>query len=451
MKKFLLIKLFICLLFVISTTYAETLVVPLICSPGLSTTDRTVQCIFDGVDTTENNDEHEAMTLLDTTPVSLDAAENYYEITFENSTLPHLPEKLFEQVVKLRTLRACDSGVEELQEEVFGSAKHLRKLFLARNKLEKLHASSFKGAKDLGLIDMSFNNIVTIEQMTFDELKYLSYVNLSNNQIDFVDADLFKSNSMLLNIDLSNNHLKNLELQLGSVTSIDASYNMIENFWMEQVEAKLNDQYYSKFYVKIFLSHNQVHQFKVDKRFKVRHLALDHNNITDLSDLRDRLPDHIEILDMSFNDIGPLSQDTFQNLFNLRNLYIHHTQLTLTDPYVFLGLVNLTELDLSFNHLGVIPSNAFINLKSIELLKLDGNSLTELDVDHFPDRVFAVSLYHNDWQCEYLEKIFDKLREHNQVHVPPATPEFETDLIGMGNGNSSSVEVTNINGVTCTE
>lgn len=444
MKKFAL-KIFL-ITFFVSPIFCETLVVPLICSPELSTTDRTVQCIFDGVDLTENDDEE--MTVLDTTLVQLDD-KNYYEIKFENSTLPHLPKKLFEQVVKLRTVRACDSGVEELQQDVFASAKHLRKLFLARNKLEKLKVTSFKGANDLGLIDLSFNHIVTIDQETFDELKYLSYVNLSHNQIDFVDADLFKANRMLLNIDLSHNQLKNLELQMGSVTSIDASHNMIENFWMEQVEAKLIDQYYSKFYVKIFLSHNQINQFKVDKRFKVRHLALDHNKVANLSDLRDWLPDHIEIIDLSFNDIGPLSQDTFQNLYNLRNLYIHHTQLQLTDPYVFLGLVNLTELDLSFNHLDTIPSSAFINLKSIELLKLDGNSLTELDVDHFPDRVFAVSLFHNNWQCDYLEKIFDKLRERNQVHVP-ATPELDTDLMGVANGNSSA-EITNINGVTCTE
>lgn len=192
-----------------------------------------------------------------------------------------------------------------------------------------------------------------------------------------------------------------------------------------------------------------MNQFKIDKRFKVRHLALDHNKIVELTDLRDRLPDHVEILDLSHNDIGPLSQDTFQNLYNLRNLYIHHTQLQITDSYVFLGLVNLTELDLSFNHLESVPSNAFMNLKSIELLKLDGNSLTELDVDHFPDRVFAVSLFHNNWQCDYLEKIFDKLREHNQVHVPAMT-ELEEDVQGGGSSNSS-VEITNINGVTCTE
>lgn len=256
-------------------TLGETLVVPLICSPGVSSTDNTVQCVFDGVNLELDNDEE--MTMLDTTPVLLDE-ENYYEIKFENSTLPHLPEKLFEQVVKLRSFRASDSGVEELHENVFASAKHLRKLYLSQNKLEKLVSTSFKGADDLGLIDLSLNKIESIEPMTFDHLRYLSYVNLSHNQMEMLDPELFKSNSMLLNIDLSHNLLKSLELQLGSVTSVDASFNMIENFSMTQAEAKLNNQYYSKFYVKIFLSHNHITQFKVDKRFKVRHLALDHNN-----------------------------------------------------------------------------------------------------------------------------------------------------------------------------
>ncbi|XP_063705002.1 insulin-like growth factor-binding protein complex acid labile subunit [Culicoides brevitarsis] len=425
----------------------ETLVVPLICASDISTYDKTVQCTVNDLIVSRND---ETPTEIDTTPIEL-GPDRYYEIVFENSTLPHLPSQLFEQVEKLRTLKAINCGVEELQSEVFGNASYLRKLFLAHNEIEKLDATSFKGANDLGLIDLPFNKITTIEQMTFDDLTYLSYVNLSYNQIDFVDADLFKANSMLLNIDLSHNQLKNLELQLGSVTSVEASYNMIENFWMEQVEAKLNDQYYSKFYVKIFLSHNKINQFKVDKRFKVRHLSLDHNKIDDLTDLRDRLPDHIEILDLSHNEIGALSQDTFQHFYNLRNLYMHHTNLKMTDPYVFLGLVNLTELDLSFSHIETVPYNLFHNLNSIELLNLDGNNLTELHVEQMPNRVFAISLFHNNWNCEYLEKIFDQLRERNQVHVPPMMVELAENESGVATNSSSVEEQGNVNGVTCTE
>lgn len=397
----------------------------------------------------ENSAESETLVVctvenLDTNSIEVDLnvtghsihPDYFYEIRFENSTLVEFPQTFFEQIEHLRTVKAAGSGIESIQ-GVFMSARHLRKLYLHQNRIKDLNEETFKGARDLGLLDLANNQIVSVGKGTFARLKYLSHVNLSSNMIDFIGLDFFKTNEILHTLDLSFNQLKSLELQVSQLTSVFASFNAIENFSMELLESEQNRQYYSRFLVKIFVDHNTLTNFKIDKRFKVRHLGLDHNQINDLSNLDARLPDQIEILDLSYNNLGALTKETFRNFYNLRTLTLQHSNLQFYDDYVFLNLVNLTELDISYNHFGELDSKLLSNLNSIELLKVDGNNLTRFDIDNLPQRVFAISLFDNDWDCVYLEELFNKLREHGKVSVP---------AVNLENANNGKSDV---NGVDC--
>lgn len=373
-----------------------------------------LSCVIPEVDLTDENVD------LNITEVTIDE-NSYYDVKFEHSTVPKLPVTIFEQILKLRSLRATNSSVQELQDGLFASAKYLRKLYLNDNLLKELEDSSFQGARDLGLLELSFNQISVISRGAFEELKYLSHANLSHNLIDFVDVDLFRNNELLHTLDLSHNQLKSLEVQLCQVTSLYASHNMIQNFWMDLVEVQQNRQYYSKFMVKIFVDHNEISTFKVDKRFKIRHLALDHNQINEIGNLEEQIPEQIEILDMSYNQLGPIKQEVFRNFYNLRSLYLAHSHLQLQDEYAFIYLVNVTELDISYNNLQELDTKIFSNLNSIELLKVDGNNLTKFEVENLPQKVFAISLFDNAWDCTYLEELFDKLRMLGKVSVPPTS------------------------------
>lgn len=395
----------------------------------IHTSETLMSCIIPEVDFSTNNSD----TNLTDTMVQL---EDFYEIKFEHSIVPRIPSTIFEEIPKLRSLRASNSSVQELQNGLLLKAKYLRKLYLDHNGIQELDDTSFQGARDLGLLDLSFNQIRIIDRGTFEELKYLSHVNLSNNQIDFVDVDLFRSNEILHVLDLSYNQLKTLELQICQVTSVYASHNMIQNFWMELVDVQQNRQYYLNFLIKIFVDHNEIASVKIDKRFKIRHLALDHNQINDLSKFEDLVPEEIEILDLSYNHLGQLKQETFRNFYNLRSLYLSHSDIQLDDDFVFVYLMNLTELDVSYNNLQHLDTKIFSNLNSIELLNVDGNNLTKFDIENLPQRVFAISLFDNAWECPYLEELFDKMRMHTKVSVPPTF-------------NPEHLEGQEINGVGC--
>lgn len=359
----------------------------------------------------------------------------FYELRFDSCKVPQLPATFFEQIEKLRTVRAPDSHIEDIQ-GVFGAARHLRKLYLAGNAVKQLDGQTFGGARDLGLLDLAHNQIGHVAKEAFGELKYLSHVNLSHNQIEVLDSDLFRANQILHTLDVSFNQLKTLELHVCQLASVYAAFNQIENFEMNLVEIDIlsNRQYYSRFLVKIFVNNNDLVHFKVDKRFKVRHLGLDHNKINDLSALGERLPEQIEILDLSFNDLGSVTKDTFSSLSNLRSLYLRHSAVRFHDDFVFQSLVNLTELDLSYNHLQEFDTKLLSTLNAIELLKVDGNNLTVLDVESLPQRVFAISLFDNDWDCDYLEELFDRMRLSSKVSVPSmgdAENRYDRDVNGV--------------------
>lgn len=139
---------------------------------------------------------------------------------------------------------------------------------------------------------------------------------------------------------------------------------MIQNFWMEILDVQKGRQYYEKFIVKILAGHNEVSTFKIDKL---------------LSTLDELLPEQIEVLDLSYNNLGPIKQDSFRNL---RSLFLDHADMQLQDEYAFVYQL-------------------FSNLNLIELLEGDGNNLTRFDVENVLQKVFAVFIYDNLWTCPY--------------------------------------------------
>lgn len=142
---------------------------------------------------------------------------------------------------------------------------------------------------------------------------------------------------------------------------------MIQNFWMEILDVQKSRQYYEKFIVKILAGHNEVSTFKIDKL---------------LSTLDELLPEQIEVLDLSYNTLGPIKQDSFRNFHNLRSLFLDHADMQLQDEYAFVYQL-------------------FSNLNLIELLEGDGNNLTRFDVENLLQKVFAVFIYDNLWTCPY--------------------------------------------------
>lgn len=90
--------------------------------------------------------------------------------------------------------------------------------------------------------------------------------------------------------------------------------------------------------------------------------------------------DKLEELDLSFNRIGNLAKDIFENFKHLSTLNLESNRLKTVDAELFSSQINLKRLDLSKNSFSSVcvrfPSNC-----QLEILDLSSNMIKEIDID----------------------------------------------------------------------
>jgi hypothetical protein len=86
---------------------------------------------------------------------------------------------------------------------------------------------------------------------------------------------------------------------------------------------------------------------------------------------------NLEILNLSYNQIGSIEENTFKNLINLKELDLSYNQIGSIEENTFKNLINLKELDLNNNSIITIHTNAFQNLNKTNLIKLESNPVFE--------------------------------------------------------------------------
>ncbi|XP_077291268.1 tsukushi-A-like [Arctopsyche grandis] len=89
------------------------------------------------------------------------------------------------------------------------------------------------------------------------------------------------------------------------------------------------------------------------------------------------LKSNIEILDLSFNRIRDLKNETFSRYTNVKYLYLGDNMIQTIEPLAFEPLTALETLDLSLNGLHTIPEAVF-NLPMLRKLYISDNSLKNL-------------------------------------------------------------------------
>ncbi len=154
--------------------------------------------------------------------------------------------------------------------------------------------------------------------------------------------------------------------------------NQIKNLSLPSKSGPGNDK---NFYLSF--QRNQIEKILVDFNdySHIRSLKLSGNAITNITNVTTHLT-NLMILDLSFNDLRSLANDSFRRMGNLRELILHHTNLTDIDNVNWSGNKNLGHLDVSHNQLRKfnIQLNAFEKLKSV---KLNDNYLNDTFLEEF--------------------------------------------------------------------
>ncbi|KMQ95364.1 protein slit, partial [Lasius niger] len=130
---------------------------------------------------------------------------------------------------------------------------------------------------------------------------------------------------------------------------------------------------------RILLSNNELDKIKGDGLFEklpeLQHLDLRKNKISRIEASAFQGAHNLTDLDLSNNQIGMLSNDTFRNLTKLSHLIISYNKLQCVQRNALAGLKNLRIISLHGNDISVIPEGAFEDLKSITHLALGSNPL----------------------------------------------------------------------------
>ncbi|CAL8288798.1 unnamed protein product [Lota lota] len=105
----------------------------------------------------------------------------------------------------------------------------------------------------------------------------------------------------------------------------------------------------------------------------------------------------LSLLDLGGNNIKAIDNGTFQNLTELRWLYVDKNYLDTLTAEMFAGLQNLEYLSMEYNDIQLIVAGAFSPMPSLRVLFLNNNLLKSLPADAFLGVSLSKISLHNNY------------------------------------------------------
>ena len=127
-------------------------------------------------------------------------------------------------------------------------------------------------------------------------------------------------------------------------------------------------------------------------------LELYNNNLKRIdSNTFEGIGNNLEKLSLNSNAIEEIDVRIFENLSNLKLLWLAHNKLKRIDANTFKGLTKLETLQLQYNRIEEIDSRSFESFSNLKDLKLNNNELKEIDWKCFEPlkSIEVIELYEN--------------------------------------------------------
>lgn len=251
-------------------------------------------------------------------------------------------------------------------------------IIASQNKISNVNNSAFAGIPNLINLDLSENPIRSLN------------LNLSNLELLVLDNALrnFSDNSERTQLSIEANpgvdrrvvlylpKLKALYLRHNKITRIDGlTEETVPN--LTHLHLSFNDIGYLDFLnnlpksiTHLYLDNNKISKF-VHMRTRIESLGSYPVAILAIEKYHFNHLENLEHLDMSYNKIQQIEDDTFKNSSKLITLRLNNNHLTSVPD--FSGLTQIKELDLSYNNIKGIFPPAFNYLSTLKELKIDGN------------------------------------------------------------------------------
>ncbi|XP_068193590.1 chondroadherin-like protein isoform X2 [Antennarius striatus] len=169
------------------------------------------------------------------------------------------------------------------------------------------------------------------------------------------------------------------------------------------------------------------------------HLNLQRCNIVKVKEGAFRTLGRVVFLNLAYNKIDILYQESFDGLSSLKELHLDHNRVEEIQPGAFTQLGFLNMLALTHNQLVYIPNMAFQGLNSIKWLRLSHNSLNNLAPEAFASlfTLIRLSLDHNELQF-FPTQAMNRLREVTRLDMS------HNPMIYLGEESVSMAKLTHL-------
>lgn len=223
-------------------------------------------------------------------------------ISIQNCKLVNLTEDFIAGSTSLINLTLEKNLLVTLSKDFFKDNNKLENINLSNNKLNFLPDGLFQSTSQLKILNLANNALLSLTEKIFDTLNNLEVLNLSFNEIMHINSRTFVGANNLKTINLSNNKIQDLQLYY---PGFDSPPHSILKDSSATLEA-------------LYLSHNNISEIYQDWLMSMTHLQildLSYNNLPNLSyaALTSVVASKLT-MDLSYNDINYIDFDIAEEL-----------------------------------------------------------------------------------------------------------------------------------------
>lgn len=271
---------------------------------------------------------------------------------------------------QMRGMQLSNNFIEAIEVNAFAKCTELREINLQGNNITSLPDGLFAKNSKLQIIDLSHNEISSVGKTTFSP-QSIKYINLRHNQLQKLDFELSES---LINLEFSYNVLsliaRDAFSRIAELTSLKLNNNALREIpiGLFKSNSNLNE---------LDLSNNSIPVFEQSCFFlhKLKILNLSHIRLRVLNLM---FPLSLESLDLSFNNLASINNDSFLAMRHLEILKLNDNSLKTLTTGAFEPLENLKKADLQRNKLTSLPRDLFARNKILVDVNLSENNISSV-------------------------------------------------------------------------
>jgi len=298
---------------------------------------------------------------------------NLDTLILSSNKLKHLNSFTFNGLYVLSSLSLSFNELNSLDQDCFKNCSSLQDLHLSNNLFTSI-PSAITNLRNLRSLSLNDNLIGDIDNESHLNLQYLVSLNFSGNSISNISRENLRDLVSLKKLDLSNNMLRKLEPgTFDDAISLESLYlqnNLLQDInglFMNLAKLRnLNVSLNSITWFDFALIHKNVIEFDIHRN--------EIESIGNFYELQSEL--QLQMMDASFNKLTEIGPASIPN--QIEKLILSNNQISFISPLTFMNKYNLSYVDLTHNSLKSLDINAFrltpvMSERSLPIFKVSSN------------------------------------------------------------------------------